>query len=109
MKSLSLSYYICTYRAKDVLLVATTHPSSVQCIQLGLAFLSYIFIPELNAPEDALRVQTSAVVHFHHNRGVTETFLHLSSSLGAICRSCQHFLSYIPVEVTPSLRVHLEP
>lgn len=90
-------------------LVVTTYPSSVQCFQFRLAFLCCIFIPQLNAPEDALCAQALAVVHFHHNRGVTETFLQLSSSLGAIRRSCQHFLSHIPMKESPSLRVCLEP
>lgn len=63
---------------------ATTYPSSVQRIQLCLAFLSYVLIPALNAPEDALHVQASAVVHFHNNRGVTGTCLQRSNFLEAM-------------------------
>lgn len=69
---------------KVMLLFAATYPSSVQRIQLCLAFLSCILIPTLNAPEDALHVQTSAVVHFHNNGGITEACLQLNNFLEAV-------------------------
>lgn len=83
---------------KDMLLFAATYPSSVQRIQLCLAFLSCILIPALNAPEDALHVQASAVVHFHNNGGITEACLQLSNFLEAVWSGCQHWVSYLAAQ-----------
>ena len=89
MKTERKNHHLCTAifdseRIKDMSLDDTTYPSSVQRIQLCFAFLSYVLIPALSSPEDALHVQASAVVYFHNDRGVTGTSLQLRDFLEAM-------------------------
>lgn len=58
-----------------------THPGLVQSVHFFFALLSYFFVAAFDILDDVLHVQVSAVVHFHHDRGVTELAVHLSSFL----------------------------
>lgn len=58
-----------------------THSGLVESLHFSLALLGNLLIAALNAFDDALHVQVTAVVHLHDDRGVTELTIQLSSLL----------------------------